>query len=148
MKYNEIVEVLAPCGLNCTKCLAFTHGEIKNTASELQQLLGSFDNYAKRFSDFNSVFENYPSFKALLEYFTQATCKGCRNGDCIHPNCGVISCYKEKGIDFCFQCNEYPCEKTNFDPNLRERWIKMNDRMKQIGVEEYFKESQDLPRYV
>ena len=148
MKYSEILEVLAPCGLNCTKCMAFTNGDIKRNARELKRLLGAFDNYAQRFSRFAPVFENYPSFKKLLEYFVQADCKGCRHGDCVYPNCGVVSCYKTKGVDFCFQCDEFPCEKTNFDPNLKERWIKMNNLMKQRGVEAYFEEAKNLARYL
>jgi hypothetical protein len=128
--------------------MAFANGDIKRIAAELKQLLGSFDNYAQRFSRFAPVFENYSSFKRLLEYFTQAGCKGCRNGDCVYPNCGVAPCHKKKGVDFCFQCGEFPCERTNFDPNLKERWIKMNNLMKQKGVEAYFEESKDFPRYL
>jgi len=52
-----------------------------------------------------------------------------------------------KGVDFCFQCDEFPCEKTNFDPDLKRRWFQMNTRMKEIGVEAYFEETKDLPRY-
>lgn len=148
MKYDEILKLLAPCGLNCSKCMAFTSGDIKKNASELRRLLGSFDSYADRFSSFLPVFKNYPSFKKMLEYFVQADCKGCRKGDCKYPNCGVASCYKSKGVDFCFQCDEFPCEKTNFDPNLKERWIIMNNLMKQKSVEVYFEETKDLPRYI
>jgi hypothetical protein len=148
MSYEEIVKVLAPCGLNCAKCLGYVEGDIKKNADELKRLLGAFDNYAERFSRFIPVFENYPAFKKLLDHFAQAGCKGCRNGDCMYPNCGVASCYKTKDVDFCFQCDEFPCERTNFDPNLKERWIKMNKLMKEKGVEAYYEESKDLPRYI
>jgi hypothetical protein len=148
MDYDDIVKVLAPCGLNCSKCMSHTDGDIKRNARELRRLLGAFDNYAERFSRFHPVFENYPSFKKLLDHFALAGCKGCRSGECAYPNCGVVSCYKERGVDFCFQCGEYPCDKTNFDPNLKERWIEMNNAMKERGVEAYFDESKDLPRYI
>lgn len=147
MEYGELLKTLAPCGLNCTKCMSFADGEIKKNAIALKRLLGSFDTYAHRFSRFNPVFESYPSFKALLEFFTQAGCKGCRSGDCLYPDCGVAPCSRLKGVDFCFQCDEFPCEKSNFDPNLKERWITMNTLMKQKGVEAYFEESRDEPRY-
>jgi hypothetical protein len=147
MQYKEILTVLAPCGLNCRKCFAYSDGEIRIFSTKLQELLGSFDRYAERFSVFLPVFKNYPPFKELLAYFTQADCNGCRKGACKYPNCGVITCYREKGVDFCFQCDEFPCEKTNFDPDLKGRWIKMNNRMKEIGVESYFEETKDLPRY-
>lgn len=113
----------------------------------LQELLGSFDRYAGRFSSFLSVFNNYAQFKELLAYFSQGSCSGCRNGDCLYPECGVAECYRHKEVDFCFQCDEFPCEKTNFDPDLKQRWVAMNTRMKEIGVEAYYAEIKDMARY-
>ena len=147
MEYKDILEILAPCGLNCCKCFAFSESEIKMLSTKLQELLGSFDRYAERLSLFHPEFKNYPSFKKLLTYFTQSDCNGCRRSNCKYSNCGVINCYKNKGVDFCFQCNEFPCEKTNFDSGLKCRWIQMNNRMKDIGIESYFQETKDLPRY-
>jgi len=148
MQYAEIIRCLAPCGLNCVKCIAFDEGDIKKHSNELKRLLGSFDNYAERFSNFIPVFKNYPAFKELLNNFAQAGCKGCRQGEGKYPNCIVASCCKEKEIDFCFQCDEFPCEKTNFDHSLKERWIKINNRMKTAGVEAYYEETKDAPRYI
>jgi hypothetical protein len=54
MSYDEIVKVLAPCGLNCSKCLAYVDGDIKRNANELKRLLGAFDSYAERFSRFDA----------------------------------------------------------------------------------------------
>lgn len=148
MKYEDILKILAPCGLNCAKCQSYSEGEIKKHAVELKRLLGSFDRYAERFSGFLPVFRNYPAFKELLGQFAQANCRGCRKGDCKYPNCGVASCYKQNKVDFCWQCPEFPCGKTNFDPDLRDRWLNMNSRMKEIGVEAYFEETKDSPRYI
>jgi hypothetical protein len=148
MKYSEILKILAPCGLNCAKCMAFSKGDIKKRANDLKELLGSFDRYAVRFSNFLPVFKNYPAFKELLHYLGDADCKGCREGECKYPNCGVAACYKEKKVDFCFQCDEFPCEKTNFDPDLKERWIKMNIAMREKGVQAYIQKTKDMPRYI
>ena len=147
MEYNNILQILAPCGLNCRKCQMYAEGDIKQHATELKRLLGSFDSYAERFSQFLPVYGNYPPFKELLVHFSRANCKGCRQGDCKYPNCGVAKCSKSKGVDFCFQCQEFPCNKSNFDPNLHERWIRMNRRMRELGVEAYYEETKDRPRY-
>ncbi|MBN2411164.1 DUF3795 domain-containing protein [candidate division KSB1 bacterium] len=147
MDYNNILKILAPCGLNCEKCMGFYNGLIKKHSIELKNLLGSFDQYAKRFSEFIPVFKNYPQFKELLDFLTQGDCPGCRSGACRYPDCGVIKCYQEKGVDFCFQCDEFPCDKTNFDPDLKQRWLSMNKRMQEIGVEGYYEETKNLPRY-
>jgi hypothetical protein len=146
-EYEEILSILAPCGLNCRKCIAYNEWEIKTVSLKLQELLGSFDRYAERFSTFLPVFKNYPAFKELLAYFTEADCTGCRAGLCKYPNCGVRDCYKQKGVDFCFQCDEFSCEKSNFDPDLKRRWIQMNNRMKEVGIESYFQKNRNLPRY-
>ena len=148
MADNEILDSLAPCGLNCKKCLANTEGAIKDHSIALKNLLGSFDRYAERFSAFMPAFKNYPQFKELLDFLTQGNCNGCRKGDSKYPTCGVAKCYQEKGVDFCFQCSEYPCDKTNFDPELKQRWLQMNNRMREIGIAAYFEESKDLPRYI
>ena len=147
MKYIEILKILAPCGLNCNKCFAYINGETRKASIKLQNLLGSFDIYAERFSSFLPVFKNYPSFKSLLSYLTKENCSGCREGSCLYPDCGVRDCYKNKKVDFCFQCNEFPCENSNFDTHLKRRWIQMNNRMKEIGIESFYQESKDNPRY-
>ncbi len=148
MEYTEILDFLAPCGLNCRKCLGHTEGDIGFHSKKLQELLGNFDVYAERFSAFLPEFKDYPSFKKMLSYFAAPDCIGCRQGMCKYPNCGVADCYREKGVDFCFQCDEFPCEKTNFDPHLEKRWRQMNTRMKEIGVEAYYEETKDLCRYL
>lgn len=147
MEYQDILSSLAPCGLDCSKCFASADGELKRLSAKLQEELGAFDGYAERFSAFLPVFADYPSFKRLLTFFAQGDCSGCRKGTCRYPDCGVAACYKEKGVDFCFQCDEFPCEKTNFDPDLKRRWRVMNKRMKKMGVETYYQETKDLPRY-
>ena len=149
MDYGDIVKIVAPCGLNCKKCFAFENGEIQFHATKLKTLLGSFDLYAERFSTMiDPVFGEYPSFKKLLAHLTAGNCRGCRQGTCEYKKCGVITCYQKKGVDFCFQCDDFPCEKTNFDPDLQRRWIRMNNRMSEIGVEAYFEETKDVPRYI
>ena len=147
MEYKEILNFLAPCGLSCRKCMANSEGDIKKSSAALKRQLGNFDKYAERFSSFIPVFKNYPVFKEMLDFFITADCRGCRQGDCKYPHCGVAACFKEKKMDFCFQCDEFPCEKTNFDPDLKKRWLKMNMRMKEVGVEKYFEETKNKCRY-
>ncbi len=148
MNYVDLLNILAPCGLNCKKCLAYNDGEIKKCSSELKEHLGNFESFAKRFESFNPVYENYPAFKEMLDVFSQGGCDGCRKGGCINKACNVTSCFKEKNVDFCFECNKFPCDNSGFDDNLKQRWVKSNQRMKEVGVSQYYEEIKDLPRYV
>lgn len=40
-------------------------------------------------------------------------CPGCSGEDFLtkHPKCGVLSCSQRKGIEYCYQCDEFPCKK-------------------------------------
>ena len=150
MDYEFIKKRLAPCGLHCGKCFAFVDGDIKNNSIRLKESLGSFDIYAQRFVDLinEPLFKKYPDFKELLSYFASTECKGCRKERCkIFKDCKVKDCHETKGVDFCFQCNEFPCDNTGFDKHLHNRSIDINMRMKEIGVEQYYDEIKDKPRY-
>lgn len=150
MDYQDIVKILAPCGLNCQKCVAYNNGIIKHTSVRLQELLGNFDQYAERYAKFFPDFENYPAFKHMLQFFTEADCEGCRGGHSKYPTCGVGTCEKivSGQVDYCFECENFPCNRPEFHPDLDRRWRERNNRMREIGVESYYEESKDNPRYV
>jgi hypothetical protein len=150
MDYTFIKNRVSPCGLHCGKCYAFVGGDIKNVSIRLKELLGDFDIYAKRFVDLlgEPVFEKYPDFKAMLDYFASVECAGCRNEKCkIFKDCKVRECHEKKEVDFCFQCSEFPCTDTGFDQHLHKRSVEINLKMKEIGVENYYNEIKDKTRY-
>jgi hypothetical protein len=150
MEYSQIKERLAPCGLHCGKCFAFKDGDIADSSQKLKKSLGNFDIYAERFVELldKPVFKKYGEFKEMLEYFSNAECAGCRNEKCkLFKNCNVRLCSEAKGVDFCFQCADFPCDNTGFDVHLNKRWVIINRRMAEIGVENYYNEIKDKPRY-
>ncbi|MFZ3132580.1 MAG: DUF3795 domain-containing protein [Desulfosporosinus sp.] len=76
----------------------------------------------------------------LEKSFAQAACSGCRGNNVLCPiECVAGVCSREKGVDFCFQCGEFPCSK-KIDTQIQERWLNFNRRMKEIGVEEFYHE--------
>ncbi|HAF29499.1 MAG TPA: hypothetical protein DCG75_10670 [Bacteroidales bacterium] len=148
--YSEILNKLGPCGLNCSKCFAFANGDIKELSSELKKSLGNFDIYAERFIELlnKPVFKKFPDFKVMLNHFATVKCKGCRNDECkLFSACKVKQCSKDHNVDFCFQCAEFPCNKHGFDEHLAKRWITIQNKMEDNGVEVYYNEIRDLPRY-
>ena len=150
MDYKFIKSRLAPCGLDCGKCYAFVDSDIKKLSNRLKLSLGDFDIYAERFTELinGAIFKKYPDFKELLAYFASADCNGCRNEKCkIFKDCKVRDCFEKKGVDFCFQCSNFPCDNTGFDEHLQKRSIDINIRMKEIGVEKYYDEIKEKPRY-
>lgn len=147
---SKALEFLGPCGINCQKCFAFNNGSIKKHSQNLLSSLGNFEIYAKRFAELlnEPAFEKYPDFKIMLERFTSSNCKGCRKQEChLFKSCKVRTCHKEMKVDFCFQCPDFPCNKTGFDEHLHNRWLTINNRMKEINPDAYYNEIKDKPRY-
>ncbi len=87
MDYKQMT---SPCGLDCFNCpmyLASKDSKLKKAISQ------------KR---------NIPLEKAM--------CRGCRNEkgtitafDMSEP-CKVYKCIESKGIDFCYECSDFPCD--------------------------------------
>ena len=150
MDYEFIKTRLSPCGLHCGKCFAFSGGDICQLGKDLKNQLGNFDVYAERFVTLlnEPVFLKYPKFKKMLDYFSAGKCRGCRQEKCaLFKNCNVRECSENKQVDFCFQCPDFPCNHTGFDEHLQKRWKLINVKMKGIGVEAYYNEIKDKPRY-
>ncbi len=147
---EDIKTVLAPCGLNCQKCVAFKQGPIAESSAKLSELLGNFQSYAERYSRFYPEYKNYTAFKELLDYLSKPTCDGCREGHCLFATCGVATCSKieTEKVDYCFQCEDFPCDRPQFHEDLDRRWKERNRRMSEIGIRSYYEESKDSPRYV
>ena len=148
MDYTEIVKIVAPCGLNCSKCVVYQGGEIQLHSQALAKHLGpDFGEYAHRFAAMDPVFRYYEGFRTMLDFLAKGTCTTCRHGECLFKPCRVRTCVKEKGLDFCFQCKEFPCEKTGLHARLEGIWRKNNELMKEYGVVEYYEKIKHNPRY-
>ena len=102
---------------------------------------------AARVADRVPALGGYDRFKAVLDFFTEANCMGCRAGGAGMPSCAARNCFKEQGVDFCFQCDEYPCARNDYPENLERRWRAANDRMVEVGAEQFYQESLSKPRY-
>ncbi|HUI92023.1 MAG TPA: DUF3795 domain-containing protein [Chitinivibrionales bacterium] len=76
-------------------------------------------------------------------------CDGCRSANrYVYCNsCKMIACVAKKGIDFCGQCAEYPCEELKrFQaeaPHRLELW-EWQDRIRDAGWETWFEETREL----
>lgn len=87
MIYEEIKSEVAPCGLDCFNCVV----NPKHITDEVRQML---------------------SAKMSLKP-EEVECRGCRiEGGCVfHKDCRTLECNRDKKLDFCYQCDDFPCEK-------------------------------------
>ena len=113
---------LSFCGLNCSACEIYlsSHGD-----HDLH------DNLLKFFKD------------NIDKTITSVSCEKCRNiaDKCWTSDCHFRTCATERGLTYCFECNDFVCEKlaefekqapphyTNIIVNLK--------KMKEIGVAEW-----------
>jgi len=68
-------------------------------------------------------------------------CKGCRFGGgwSWWPDCPVRDCCIQKGVDFCYECADFPCKKLREKPLLERKkaMIEANSQIKNMGIESY-----------
>ncbi|MFW9936484.1 MAG: DUF3795 domain-containing protein [Candidatus Thorarchaeota archaeon] len=90
-------ELLAPCGLYCGVCSIY---------------IAHRDNNIK----FKQVL--LPVYKAFAKSVDDIACTGCLSSDVVFPvcrSCPIKKCCTDKGIEGCYQCDEFPCKFiTNF----------------------------------
>ncbi len=148
MTEKDILKRVAPCGLNCGACLAFEGGPIQRSSRELTELLGpNFIHYSKRLSAMNPVLGKYPDFAEVLHFLAGGTCGGCRATGCLYSDCRVRLCVRERGVDFCHQCPDFPCSGTGYPPELLERWRDNNEKLRGMGLAAYHEMIRSKPRY-
>lgn len=142
-----IVARVAACGLDCGRCLSHPGSPISRHARGLLSELGDFPARAAFFARLDPVFEHYAAFEAVAGRFAAADCGGCRSGRCLLGDCAVQKCVTERGVDFCYECAEFPCGHTGFSEMLHARWLGNNTKMRQMGLSAYMEWLAAQPRY-
>lgn len=95
----------------------------------------------------------YPQFAACglncglcPRYYTvgSSRCPGCAGEGFleVHPSCGILSCCGRKGIEYCFECDEFPCKKYDSwgdsDSFITHRnHVSDMEKAKRVGIEVY-----------
>ncbi len=148
MPEADLLQALAPCGLCCLTCTGSRHGTIQAHCAALVHLLEGFDHYAEMFADFQPALRKYPEFKEVLTALAAASCTGCRNGEPAFPGCTIAPCVKARGLRFCAECEDFPCEKMATDMPIAAKWRRCSQRIKEIGPEAYLAEVRDKSHYV
>jgi hypothetical protein len=118
----------APCGLDCFNC-------------EVHE-----DNLTEEFALMVSGKTGVP-VEAI-------SCKGCRQQDGVHwhlpsEGCATLTCVKEKGVDLCCDCDEFPCPLLAPIADGAARYphnLKMFNlcRIKNVGIEKWIEEAGEI----
>jgi len=126
MRNEERFNLVAPCGIDCATCELYMCQENKKLYDYL---------ISKGFSS------------------DKIPCPGCREvaGHCpvLGAECATYLCARNKGVDFCYECNEFPCSKLN--PAVDRAEILPHNMkvfnlatIQNLGLEEFVKISLDI----
>lgn len=96
----------------------------------------------KGFNRQNQLFSLCGLNCGLCPMFLNRNCPGCGGGEG-NQSCKIARCSLEhSGVEYCFQCSEYPCEKydhiDDYDSFITHRQRKVDlDKAQQSGIEAY-----------
>lgn len=150
MDKKQILQRVAPCSLMCHTCSAYKDGVISKNANQLlKSLSGMKEFYQRHIPD---MVKRYSDFEGTLRNYGTGICSGCRSNEhniCSIKGCFILHCVTEHGVDFCGECSEFPCEKTNglFEEAVYEQWLSGNQQIKESGIATFWKNNSEKPHY-
>lgn len=118
-------ELVAACGIYCGACGIYLATQENDNEKILQYAV------------------------VLNQTFEETLCDGCgakRKSLHCFKKCIFINCKREKGVDFCSECEKFPCMSLNeFKLKMPHRIeiIESQTRMKEIGIGNWLEEMQD-----
>jgi len=126
MDKQDILNAVAPCGIDCINCPLHE----KNITEEMKSRLAA-------------MMKTDPE---------KMVCQGCRSDQraVICPaDCLTLTCSREKGVDFCFECPDFPCEKLNPAADRADKLphnlkVYNSCRMKKMGLQKWLEEDASI----
>ena len=131
MKYEEKLNLVTPCGYCCLSCPAY----IDSLCTD------------------EIAIQKEATRASLPVEKLKGDCTGCRpNKGSPHGNvlCQTYDCcVNEKGLDFCYQCDDFPCLKLapiSAGAEVRRHNTKIYNllMLKKLGLDEYIRKSEEI----
>ena len=158
MKREQLLDCVPPCGLMCYTCPGFKDGAIKEYSAALLRLREGYREFLnKRLSEeYRYVLDEHDKYIEKLKKDSNPGCPGCRKIDGKGPgcikDCFIPQCTEEHGIDFCAECDEFPCgkiEKSNiYGEEAKKGFYDGGLLIKEHGAEKFFKMKKDISHYI
>lgn len=134
---ENTLQLVGYCGLYCGLCAH--RNRIPQRAKLLRETLHEegMDSWHKYYP---SMKDTFPTFWKFLDSLVKMDCT-CRTGGG-PPDCKIRICAKEKGVDLCPFCAEYPCSLIE---SLAEHYVMViqdGKRLRKIGLKAWVKEQE------
>lgn len=139
---DELWRLVAYCGLYCGECGTYRGKFFRMLAEELKELIEAYD-HPDWVPKFGGIDFDYEEFLKGLKYYTKLE-SGCFNENpckegCQVPRCKIKPCAKERGVEVCFECKDFPCK--NFSRFLENHpdHIKEYEEFMRLGRNEWLR---------
>ena len=111
-------------------------------ARDLKELIEA-SNHPDWVPKFGGIDFDYGEFLKGLAYYTRED-SGCFNsepckGGCGVPGCTIDDCAKERGVEICFECDEFPCKHFSWFLERHPDHIKECEEYKRLDKDEWLK---------
>lgn len=130
-------ELVTYCGLYCGLCTVRARTPRQAEALRRTMAKDGYEFWAKDIPGF----QEFWAFLTRLSDLSKA-CPGCRQGGG-PPFCGIRKCARERGVDVCVDCQDYPCHRIEAIAQGYPTLIADGKRMKQIGLDAWLAEQRE-----
>ena len=126
------------CGLYCRLCGHMARMPKQARALQASMCKEGWEHYGA------SVHEGFEEFWRVLGTLaeTDETCPGCRGG-CGFPGCEIRVCAREREVEVCPLCEDFPCEHIEGLAQAYPTLIADGERMREIGLEQWLAEQEE-----
>lgn len=151
MKKEELLKRVAPCSLMCHTCAAYEGGVICNSSRQLLKYMEGMSEFFQKHAA--HILDKHQILEDELNKYAQGKCSGCRdNRDCACSisGCYIPECTKRHQVDFCGECEEFPCNgiREVFEAEVYHQWLRGNTEIRDKGVESYWENSKEKSHYI
>ena len=126
-------EYMCYCGLYCENCSV--KARVEPAAKVLYEEM-------KR-AGFEGIIRFMPNGEGFWSFLKDAAendiCVSCKSGKGGNPACPIRICAKEKGVEMCALCGEYPCGKFGDASAMHTKWHQDNILLRGQGMEAWSK---------
>ncbi|NPV14335.1 DUF3795 domain-containing protein [candidate division WOR-3 bacterium] len=123
---------VAYCSLFCGLCSS--KNRIPQQAKALRQTM-----HNEGWDLWGNEFAGFKEFWKFLNGLVKGACSGCRQGGG-PPFCGIRKCARERKVEVCVFCSDWPCERIKGLAKGYHTLIPDAERMKRIGLDRWLKE--------
>ncbi|MCU0522963.1 MAG: DUF3795 domain-containing protein [Anaerolineae bacterium] len=122
------------CGLYCDLC-----GARNDTPERARALVTTLKQ--SEIDHWGADIPDFPEFWRFLNSLTEIPAdKCCRSGQCGAPNCAIRNCAKDREVEVCAFCADFPCDRIRVFAQSEPLLLHDGERIRKVGLEQWVAE--------